>query len=347
MKTRAGMIARLRKIMRDKTGQRFDDDDLVEYLKEAWAHLQDRMMEMEGVDAWLRRVTAPRALTASVGLYAVPADHLRSLAVEWRSDETLHATLTTGTVSANLATFAAVEAGSFTLFCDDRLYRITGVDLSTAADLDGVATVLQAAVRAATGGTETVTWDDTNSVFVFKAYSMILPLAAGVGTVDLSSSTYLNGVAGVVSISAGTLQWSGMRRRDVRKNDDETMTFGGSLLSRSAVGSVGCMTWDMHMSNQYVQLEPLPQQTRGLFRVWYYAKLPFPAAATDTLMDLPDGLDDVVIYEAAVLAVGEEPKRAEARNHFLASAQRRFDDLMRGRGSAEERSPYMIAERRY
>lgn len=115
--------------------------------------------------------------------------------------------LTCGTPGATLAQFQGVTAGYFSLTVDDSPYDVGPVDLSGASALAGVATLLQTALRAATGGTETVAY--AGGVFVFTsgtttARSVVLylrPYLPVASATDLSDKPYLNGRAGHATIT--------------------------------------------------------------------------------------------------------------------------------------------------
>lgn len=144
---------------------------------------------------------APNLLTGNGYLVVVP---LLTLA-----DPTSGSMLTLG--PASLAALQAVEDGAFTISIDGSSRVVSGVDLSAAADMAGVATILSAA----TSG-ETCTYDATANgnlgglLFTSSttgATSKVSKLSAPTGLVagtytDISGASYLNG-AGNVKIVNG------------------------------------------------------------------------------------------------------------------------------------------------
>lgn len=126
--------------------------------------------------------------------------------------------LTGGTAATtNVATWVAVTDGEFAVTIDGVGYNITGIDFSAAhaggavASMAEVAARIQAAVRAATGATETVVWSTdhfviTSSVARVSGYvSVLSAVAAGTGT-DISgagATTFMDGEASVGVASAG------------------------------------------------------------------------------------------------------------------------------------------------
>jgi len=111
--------------------------------------------------------------------------------------------LTCGTSGATLAQFQAVTAEYFRVTIDDVDYDVGPVDLSTATTLGGaapsVATLLQTAVRAATGGTETVTYPSTAFIVTSGTtnarsnVSYLRPYRPAATMTSLADKTMMNG----------------------------------------------------------------------------------------------------------------------------------------------------------
>jgi len=109
--------------------------------------------------------------------------------------------LETGVVTETDAdVWELITDGSFRISIDGTAYNVDGIDFDTDADMDDVAASIQTALQSATSGSETVTWDSTNSKFVISsvsatASSEISVLSTSTGTVgtDISGSDYLNG----------------------------------------------------------------------------------------------------------------------------------------------------------
>lgn len=73
-------------------------------------------------------------------------------------------TLKSGSRSTTLGDYTAVTAGGFDISVDGTLRQVHGINLSVVSDMDGVAAAVQAALRTATGSTETVTYDGSSFV---------------------------------------------------------------------------------------------------------------------------------------------------------------------------------------
>ena len=70
---------------------------------------------------------------------------------------------------ADITKWQAITAGSSSIYVNSQVVNIAACNFSSIIDMDGAATVIQAAWRTASGGsTETVTWDGTATRFVFK-----------------------------------------------------------------------------------------------------------------------------------------------------------------------------------
>jgi hypothetical protein len=104
---------------------------------------------------------------------------------------------------AVLAGYQAVTAGYFSVTIDDVDYDVGPVDLSTATTLGGaapsVATLLQAAIRAKTGGSEVVTCPVATFIITSgtttarSSVEYLRPYRPVATMTDLSGKTYLNG----------------------------------------------------------------------------------------------------------------------------------------------------------
>ena len=111
--------------------------------------------------------------------------------------------LTCATAGATLAQFQAVTAGYFSVTIDDVPYDIGPVNLSTAASLGSagvsVASLLQAAIQTATGGSETVAYVTDHFVITSgtttarSTVTNLTPYRPVAAMTDLSGKTMLNG----------------------------------------------------------------------------------------------------------------------------------------------------------
>lgn len=97
--------------------------------------------------------------------------------------------LTGGTSATSvIETWNAVSDGEFAITIDGTAYDIIGLDFSEAADMDAVAAIIQAGIRAETGSTETVVWS-TNKFIITGSKSVTVTSA-----VDGGSGTDISGV---------------------------------------------------------------------------------------------------------------------------------------------------------
>jgi hypothetical protein len=110
--------------------------------------------------------------------------------------------LTGGYVGSTLATFTAVTAGYFSITVDGVKYDVGPVSLSGAASLSAVATLIQTAIRAQTGGSETVAYSTDHFVFTSgtttneSIFDYLRPYYPVYNSTNLSDKTYLNGEYG-------------------------------------------------------------------------------------------------------------------------------------------------------
>lgn len=112
--------------------------------------------------------------------------------------------LVTGSIAA-IATFTPVTDGSFTISIDGDSQNIASLDFSSSADLDGVATVIQTALRAvASGGYTLATCEHENGQLVITSgttgdSSRVTVMTAGTSGTDISGEGFLNGQNGTVT----------------------------------------------------------------------------------------------------------------------------------------------------
>ena len=100
-----------------------------------------------------------------------------------------------------VAGWTAITNGGVLVSMDGQSYGLTGLDFSVAADMDGVALVIQTAMRKSiTSNTGYCWWSGTRfGLWVESGLTSYLA-AAGTGT-DLSGPTYLNGLTGTGKVS--------------------------------------------------------------------------------------------------------------------------------------------------
>lgn len=91
--------------------------------------------------------------------------------------------------------WAAVTDGEFAITIDGTAYDITGIDFTGVADMDAVAAKIQAAIRAATGSTETCVWS-TNKFIITSASSELTSEVSVTSTVSGGTGTDISGAGG-------------------------------------------------------------------------------------------------------------------------------------------------------
>lgn len=119
--------------------------------------------------------------------------------------------LTAGTGATSVfGTWASVANGEFAVTIDNVDYEITGIIFTGAGSMAAVATIIQDAVRAATGSLETVVWSTNHFIVssivtrVSGNVSLLTAVAGGTGT-DISGVggvTYMDGDAGGTAAAA-------------------------------------------------------------------------------------------------------------------------------------------------
>ena len=137
--------------------------------------------------------------------------------------------LTCGTAAeSNYATWEAVTDGSFAVTIDDgqgtdmyHYHDITGIDFTGVTDMAGVATVIQTAIRTATGNLETCVWSTDHFIITSlltdsqSQVTVLSTIYSGTVGTDISGvgTAWMDGETGVGTATAGT-----------------TTAFGGHLL---------------------------------------------------------------------------------------------------------------------
>jgi hypothetical protein len=107
--------------------------------------------------------------------------------------------------SGALATFQAVTEGYFTLDVDDGTYLVGPINFSAAATMAACATLIQTAIRAKTGGSETCAYSTDHFVITSGTTtnrSVVDYLRAGYGdydTTNIAGVSYMNGLEGVAT----------------------------------------------------------------------------------------------------------------------------------------------------
>lgn len=155
-------------------------------------------------------LTAVEAITGTTGerykaareFFSQPT-RARQMAIGQTFDSAQSAFLRTDTIGA-LSAFTAVSDGSFAITIDGDQNDVTGLDFSSAADLAGVAAVIQAGLRAETGGGFTsATCELVGAQFLINSgtsgddstITVLSSVSPGVGT-DISGAGFMNGQNG-------------------------------------------------------------------------------------------------------------------------------------------------------
>lgn len=115
-----------------------------------------------------------------------------------RTGVTTHAIYTpaymTGGSSAenNTAIWDSVSDGEFKISIDGVAYNIAGIDFTSITTMANVATVIQTAIRTATGSTETVVWS-TDHFVITSADTTVASAVTVTSTVDAPAGTDISG----------------------------------------------------------------------------------------------------------------------------------------------------------
>jgi len=136
----------------------------------------------------------------------------------------------TGNTSAesNFATWAAVTDGSFSITIDGIYYNIDGIDFTGDANMANVASTIQAAIRAATGGSETVAWVTDHFVIhsantTFESTITVVGTSTGTVGTDISgvTGTWLDANTGRGTVTSATgiiKKWNGVTLSNIGAN---------------------------------------------------------------------------------------------------------------------------------
>lgn len=337
------MTAQVRLLLHDVDSQKWTNNVQVQLrMQDAAVDLWDLFIGDERARHLLEVYGPAIPMVVYTDRYALPSDCLRVKSVEYRTLTTRYATLVCGATPATAHTdWTGITHGSFRIFSDDRIYDVMRINLSTATDMDGVAALLQAALRAETGGTETVTYDAATTAFTFSAYNTINVLgsaqdAATAGIEDLSGALWLNGASG-----AGTPRVEASVQRFVELpygfEGEGYLVYpssGTSIIYNAA--SMGSVPSGWHeVTPGWIKIFPAVYTVVGMYRFVYYHEPEFPATASRSLFGVPEGTDVLLEYLTATYLAGEkiEDKAALLQiNFFGQSFVARWQNWIRGRG---------------
>lgn len=314
MHTKAEMLEEIRYLALDSTDANWSSDTRpLAMLQKAAAFLWRYMVKDPKAHRILQQVTVPKAFVSNVNTYAYPSSCMLVKKLQVRQYDTLYAQLTCGTAGETDETQWPNDA-EFRIVADGVTTDVTGVDLSGEASMTAVAAAIQVALRAATGGTETVTYDTDNDTFIVKSYINIAPLEAvpdGTGT-DISSSSYMNGRYDGTGMSIA-IQTTLNDFADIRADDYDEVAGPSWTPAVTAAYTTGIANhglpeyWtDEHAPDGYFRVKPTPLSPPGMYRLWYLREPSFPSGDTDTFTGLPEGIDTCLEYLAASYLLMEE-----------------------------------------
>jgi len=287
----------------DPTSSKFTNDQLDAIMARAALSLWDILLMDDRGKQILRTKQSPQVLLSNWDEYPFPSDVLRIEQLETRLYTTLYATLTTGAVgTTTIGDWNAITAGTFRIRINGANYDITGVSFASDSDMDAVASTLQTAIRAATGGGETCTYDSDDTAFIISSYDRVSwvqasPLADATDRPDISGSGFMNGRqgSGTPAVTVGAPDWLLVPRGRTESYPQRS----GTLAANSVTGS-SLDGW-YELDNQTARLTPLQSSPNGIYRFGYFRAPVFPTEDYEAFINLPDGVDDLVEYMATVL----------------------------------------------
>ena len=337
MRTLAEMRTRVRSLLRDpSTNGNWTADEYDTELEVAATTVWDMLMESNRGQKLLRTATAPILQVVDQEWIELPTDLKRVQRIEFRRQTTLHATMTCGAAGTEtIGDWTAIDDASLVVVIDEVRRELAGIDLSGAADLDAVATLLQTALRASTGGVETVTWDaDSDSKFQFKGYSSTGSLEAAAWGTDISGSGFLNGRVGTATfdVAASVFPWCVVPRGVLDENDGAGGVMSGST-AQFGTSSASPLAWSGDGEDGRIRLAPRSAVVNGIYRVWYYRQPAFPGGDDEKFLYLPDQVAGVIEFLTAAFMKYEEVEDGLPIERYGQMFQARFDAMVGGSGN--------------
>jgi len=350
------MKTQIRRYLVDVNSTEYTDAQLEIMMQDAAENLWDIMMRDGRGKKILETVQAPQAVVANYDEYPIPSDTRRLQALEYREYTTFWSTLTTATVTETTpANWKAVTDGSFRIRLDDRYYNISGIDFSSISGAVGsmseVASVLQAAVRAATGGSETVTWSGTGSKFTFSCYDRCgymeaHPYASGQSWTDLSTSSWCNGRRGSATpaVTSGAPEWV-----SIPHQPDETDRIEPNrsyTLTRTNSWGTSIQGW-YEIDQYWAKIYPVVVSSNGILRFLYIRTPTFPSNSYETFLDMPEGIDSLLEFLVPIRAALEKVEDDGAilqAQVFGQTFQSRLDNFYSGIGGGNVRTKRHIID---
>lgn len=296
-------ITRIRTLIRDTRSQTWTDAQIKAYMADAASRIGDMMLEYPNVQRLLRTCGPVLPMVNYQMDYPLQSDCKEIQFVDSRVDIDQYTVLTGAATTTVAATWAALTNCSFAWYVDGRTVYVYNLSLAGAATMAAVATKIQTAFRAASGGTETIEWDTDH--FECHGYTdcgyMTAAASPYTGT-DLSSSTWMattNGV-GSIAYTVPTWSWNTLRRGDPISYPDVQISALSVAYPPEGTGyGMYGFRWCPADQPGYFRVFPQPSVTNMLIRTRYLKTPRMPANDAQGWPGLPDGFDTLVEYYTA------------------------------------------------
>jgi hypothetical protein len=324
MHTRLEMVDRIRQFVLDKevNSFQFGDLEILDRMEKAANTLWNNILAHKRANQILLKAQSPQRFLNRVDSYPMPDDSLRLERIEFRANEIKYAQLICGAAGSTDAPgfWELISDGSFRLISDDTIYEIRGVDFTAGvADMDAVAAVIQASIRAVTEGEEDVIWDtDHFEISVWNRIFFLQTIKTALPGTDLSQDTHMTGRRGstaTVDISPSKIEWIKMpfaprhhpfHHHLTTGRHVSALNSGAAALFASPTHGHGLMrAYWKETAEGFIELSETPENVNAIFRIWYYKRPLFPQA-DDEKFSTPEDTDSLVEYLAAGLLSLEE-----------------------------------------
>jgi len=272
-------------------------------MADAAARIGDRIVNDQFVANMLRTTGPVVEMPQYQQDYQLPDDCKEIQRLQLRVANVGYSTLTGAATTSVAATWAAKTDGSFGWMVDDRVVYVYNIVLTGAATMAAVATILQTAFRAASGGTEVIEWDtDHFEMHGYTTTGFLVPAPApGRGT-DLSTTGWMAGRTGqgTISYAVPSWEWSSLVRGNPPDPIEPIISSLSIVFPPQAPGGVlNGVRWCPGQSPGYVHIWPQPLISNLLFRMQYLRKPQMPANDAQGWPYFADGFDELVEYYTA------------------------------------------------
>jgi hypothetical protein len=319
------------------------DADLQTALRNSADTIFDLFLNDPRGNPLLAAVAFPQLVRAYQVDYKLPSDCKLVTAVEYRMTSDLWGILYCGATPKTTHTqWTGITSGCFGVMLDGGLWYVYGVNLSTATSMATVASLLQTALRTATGGLPTVTWDSANTRFVFTCYDepgLLVAAPFSTGHTELSGALYLNGDAAgdaTLDLSNRPDVYFGELPRSDGNRQVAPFVSGAQALYPGRSPAFDCsLRWGAARVRGYFRLDPPPIEAGAIMRVNYLRHPAFPPVARG--YDLPNGFDELMEFYAAALVSHEELEDAKPMGYFGQMFRNRYNAYVRGAGDSTAR----------